>query len=285
MLGKLLKYDFRSLARIILPATLLAAATTVLGAGALKLIISVIAEGESSFVRSAVTVGLTLVVIASVLAIIAYSVVSAIFIYARFYKNFFTDEGYLTFTLPVKTHTLLLSKLISYIVWGLICMVAVVAFIAIFVLFGTAPAGSLINADAWNGFLDFLKNIYFSTPYASVMGTLSFFIQSICSGLMIFLAISIGCTVANKHKLVTSVAFYFVLNTALQIISTVFIMCIGLFYAENTVFFNAVLVNDTAAPTAFVGSLLGSSSLFYAAIAVIEFFVINHIMKKKLNLA
>lgn len=284
MLGKLLKYDFRSLSRIILPATLLAAATTVLGTGALRLIIRVLAEGDASFVRSAVTVGLVLVVIASVLALIAYSVVTTIFIYARFYKNFFTDEGYLTFTLPVKTHTLLLSKLITYMVWSLICGIATLAFFAFFVSFGAVYDGSLVNTGVWKGMFELLKLFFGTTPIVAVTGILSIFIQSICSGLMVFLAISIGCTVASKHKLVTSVAFYFVLNTAMQIVSTVFMMFTGLFFSENILFFAAPLVNDTA-PWAYFTSVLGISSLFYAAIAALEFFVINYIMKKKLNLA
>lgn len=38
----------------------------------------------------------------------------------RFYKNLFTDEGYLMFTLPVKTSDLLLSKTLVSVLWKLI---------------------------------------------------------------------------------------------------------------------------------------------------------------------
>lgn len=47
----------------------------------------------------------------------ASSIITLIFILMRYYKNFFTDEGYLTFTLPVTPHELLWTKLIS----GMVC--------------------------------------------------------------------------------------------------------------------------------------------------------------------
>ena len=50
-----------------------------------------------------------LLVIACVMAIIASAVVTELLVFVRFYKNFFTDEGYLTFTLPVSRKDLLLS--------------------------------------------------------------------------------------------------------------------------------------------------------------------------------
>ena len=43
----------------------------------------------------------------------AFSLLSFIFVIIRFYRNFFTDEGYLTFTLPVKRNELFLSKFIT----------------------------------------------------------------------------------------------------------------------------------------------------------------------------
>lgn len=286
MLGKLLKYDLRSVSRLLVPATLLAAAVTILGTVALRLIIYISTTYSGGFVATAAIVGLVLIVVASVVALIAYSVVSVIFIYVRFYKNLFTDEGYLTFTLPVKSHSLLLSKLITYAIWGFITAFAVFAFILIFVLVGCATPGQIVSTTVWEGLCEFLREMLSMSPLAVLVYIAEIIVQAIASGLMVFLSIAIGCTVANKHKVVTSVAFYFVLNTALQVISTVFIMLIGLFQAENIIFFSTSMYNvSTDAPSAFVTLLMGFSALFYAAIAVAEFFAINYIMKKKLNLA
>ena len=49
---------------------------------------------------------LILVTIGCIILIAILPVASSIVVYARYYKNFFTDEAYLTFTLPVsrKTH-------------------------------------------------------------------------------------------------------------------------------------------------------------------------------------
>ena len=42
---------------------------------------------------------------------------TAIIIAVRFYKNTYSDEGYLTHTLPVKRGTLLLAKVIAGTIW------------------------------------------------------------------------------------------------------------------------------------------------------------------------
>ncbi len=78
MLAKLFKYDFKAISRILLPATLLAAAMTVLGTAALKIIINIVSVSEYTFARSALTAALTVVVVSAALGIFAYSVISAI---------------------------------------------------------------------------------------------------------------------------------------------------------------------------------------------------------------
>ncbi len=51
------------------------------------------------------------------LGVFASILATLILVYIRYYKNFFSDEGYLTFTLPVKRSTLFASKIISAALW------------------------------------------------------------------------------------------------------------------------------------------------------------------------
>lgn len=65
-------------------------------------------------------------------AMIAVTVGIMIYFAVRYYKNMFTDEGYLTHTLPVTARQLLLNKTIVMSVWNLIAMMAVAASILVF---------------------------------------------------------------------------------------------------------------------------------------------------------
>lgn len=52
------------------------------------------------------------------IALFGLVIMTAIFLIMRFYKKFLTDEAYLTFILPVKTSTLIISKQINGIIWN-----------------------------------------------------------------------------------------------------------------------------------------------------------------------
>lgn len=284
MLGKIFKYDFKSISRLTFPATLLVVAMSILGTGALRLIINVLSKGESSFGKSAAIVGLVFVVISAVLCIIAYVVICAISVYARFYKNFFTDEGYLTFTLPVKSHTLVLSKMLAGFLWEIIAIAvaAVMGFTLLSV--GTAPAGEFVNSEVVEGLWFALRNMFSFSADFIIVALIAAFVQLIAGEFMIFLSITIGSTVAKKQKILASIGFYFALNTGLQILSTIVVMAVGIAHGEMFL----TVADEALMETAFMSfetSLMATSALLYVAVAVIEFFLINYIVKKKLNLS
>jgi len=105
MLGKLLKYEFKATARTLLPLY------------AALLIISVISNLllHSDFQIASV---ISITVFGALL--MAVFIVTLILMIQRFYRNLLSDEGYLMFTLPVKTNRLIFSKMIVTFVWFLI---------------------------------------------------------------------------------------------------------------------------------------------------------------------
>ena len=122
MLGKLLKHEFRATRRTMLAILLGSLAASAVGFGLVILCLhpSLLpaVEGEVfGVLRTIAYVPLTLIIIASYIFGFASSMIVLIFILMRYYKNFFSDEGYLTFTLPVTPHELLWSKIISAMVW------------------------------------------------------------------------------------------------------------------------------------------------------------------------
>ena len=124
MFIKGMKYEFRAVARIVMPmliillaAAMLMSATFVLDGRVFHFSDVMDSAAETSSAQDLIAIlfvtfemilgmGLYFLFLAIIIA------VSILVIY-RFYVSFFTDEGYLTFTLPVGRHQLLNAKLIS----------------------------------------------------------------------------------------------------------------------------------------------------------------------------
>lgn len=111
MLGKLLKYEIKDTARIIpffyIITALVAAMVLIskkLGLGWFKTTSSVLL----------ILVGIAVVIVTFVVVVL------------RFYKNLYSNEGYLMFTLPVKPQQLLISKTIVAFAWLVISMLVFV---------------------------------------------------------------------------------------------------------------------------------------------------------------
>ncbi|MFI3200236.1 MAG: hypothetical protein R3Y54_01745, partial [Eubacteriales bacterium] len=132
MLGKLMKYDlkmfFQTCGSLYLIGTILA-----IGNGILVLCYEPLSESfimqDSVFsVSTSISSGiwksmLATVLIVGILAIAAILPVAVILIISRFYKGVFGQEGYLTNTLPVTEHEIVLSKLGAAMITGLVTFV------------------------------------------------------------------------------------------------------------------------------------------------------------------
>ncbi len=113
MLGKLLKHEWRAVWKV--PTLLI---------GVLMLI-AVVAGGTFALpIWDSEWIGLPLSGVMMIMmfyfAMIATGVGIMIYFAVRYYKNMYTDEGYLTHTLPVTARLLLLNKVITMTAWNLI---------------------------------------------------------------------------------------------------------------------------------------------------------------------
>lgn len=136
MLGKLLKHDFKGTAKVMLPLHLILVAVTALGCLLL---------GARVLQRAEFLPLTTLLFIAYVLMIITLSTVTTIYLIVYFYRNLFTAQGYLTFTLPASPWSLLHSKLITGFVWSMVN--TVLSCLSAFLLFGAASRFQFSKAD------------------------------------------------------------------------------------------------------------------------------------------
>ncbi len=111
MLGKLIKYELKSSARTFIPIYIGLIIVTILQICLDK--INYFDIEILSIIVNTVLSGLFVVVFLG----------NCICIYNRFKKSFFTDEGYLMFTLPVKTSQLINSKIIGSLIWSTLSII------------------------------------------------------------------------------------------------------------------------------------------------------------------
>ena len=288
MLGKLIKYDFKALKKTLLPLCFGAVALSVFVTILMKLfyLYQDYSQNLSRVLDDIFGTVLTLLLIFGFLGLVAAAIVSWFLILKRYYQNLFKDDGYLTFTLPVKTSGILLSKLISSTIWSLITSLFAIVSIAIFVVFGTSR--QFINMDAIDTFSR-IWEAYWSTPLLTLKDyiiipiiftilVLSSVVQNI---LLLFLAITLGNQVSRKHKILGSVGMYFVVNTVASIIvSTAMILLTyaGLEQIDNDSIFSITPGMD------IVYIYLSVVIVISAALSVAYFFVNKYILKNHLNL-
>lgn len=200
---------------------------------------------------------------------IGFCCVGAVFVFlSRFYKRCFTDEGYLTFTLPVNSHQILLSGIANTVLGMIVVMVvAVVGIGIIFGLFMTAIPQEIIWADVWVSLKEVMAQIMESLHKNAgefLMLGVSGIAGAFASLIEVMLAITIGALIAKKHKIIAAVAVYYGINLVLGTVSSFLAM--------------------TAAFSQNLSWLLGSTAMVSCVAAAGGYFLMNWLINRKLNL-
>ena len=105
MLKKLFVHEWKDCWRLVGLMNLIVIGLTLIG--------TVVMQSDTwSFAseNAVIRLTMTLYVMAYIASIAALSLVTVFFFYNRFYKNLYTDQGYLMHTLPVTQHELIWSK-------------------------------------------------------------------------------------------------------------------------------------------------------------------------------
>lgn len=283
MLGKLIKYENKALSKTLFPLGIGVILVSVFAAVMLKVNLSVTnwLSAENTVATMLQSVSVILFVFA-VIAIISACFVAVFMLMQRYYKNLFSDEGYLTFTLPVKIRNIVTSKAVCAFVWSLYIMLCVLVGVFVIAVFGTSR--SVANSQV----LDFLKNMFkimVDTDYYGVnipayiaqylfMMIVSFFQQF----MLIYLAITMGNQIAKKHKILSSILMYFVIYAVCQTVNTLLLMAAG-FAMGGMGVLNELTPNET-----LFHIILLAATLLSAAYIAIFFFINCKILKNKLNL-
>lgn len=192
------------------------------------------------------------------LAILAFGLTMAtiFLIINRFHKNVYGREGYLTMTLPVTSHQLILSKLAAASIWMFLS--SFTCLLSFFFYF----LPSMNIGEILRYLPEAIASFHAYVPIPLVL--ISSFISHLSGVLLIYLAISIGQLFQNRRGLMGFVA-YFALYLILSFIIS--------FVTPREVY------------TEFFGKSYFTFVLITSSIQAIAFYFATHyIMTKRLNI-
>lgn len=272
MLGKLIKHEFKATSKIY---GLLFGAT---------LILSILSAFSFyvPFDNFLVDLISSLIMFTFILSVAGGILFSFIIMIRRYYNHMLKDEGYLTHTLPVKMWQIITSKLITNSIW-MVASVGV-SLLALFIFF-TCTGDIIVFFDNMETFFGVVGDYPRIILYIVII-VIIIFLQFIDTLLCIFAALSIGQKLV-KHKIFGSVAFYFILNYAMGIVTSVLFLLIPNFITDMNKI-NSIKIETFDEFMYFIDPVF--MKMFLVTIiceiimGVVYFVITNVMMSKKLNL-
>ena len=204
--------------------------------------------------------------IAYILILSGLSMILTIYFAIRFYKNLYTDEGYLMHTLPVKPWMLIVSKLtIGTILITLIALPTMAYF---------SPEDLLELRTMFQSY-----HTIFTVPSILFLAIPVMIISSVFSLLTIYASISLG-QLFSSHKVLASILCYLglstILSTAMMLLTTP--TTAGVFILQST------SANPMADFASVYWPIMLISLFANLLLCVPAFWICNYVMKRCLNL-
>lgn len=280
MLKKLFKYEWKVFWKVPTAINVFLGIMTFIG------IISLASPFWELDIRG-IEIMLGLAVFFYILAIAAGSIGVTIAITARYYKNIYTDEGYLTNTLPVTARQIILSKLFVGVIWSFITGAAVS--ISVFSLIYTASLSySDVNIfyEFWQDFPEFLRffreEAKISFFLFAFLGLIYLILSTALSILKLYTAIALG-QLFSRHKVAGAVMWYIGEYVVFEIITS-FLRGIpsysnglfSFFFSYGISYYNSNSYSVLLSMLIAIG--------FCLAVCAGLYFLTEHMLKNRLNL-
>lgn len=211
-----------------------------------------------------------------IIILIASSIVTYFMIASRYYKSIFTDEGYLTNTLPITSDQKILSRFLISLFWTIVNLLCVSGSI-LFLLIPLFSEGIRRNEESMYIFFSQIEDAF--TTMAHELGfsspaLLCVFMTGVCLIgyiyfiLSVYFSISMG-SLFSSHRVLAAVLIYFGLSILMQALMT------------GMSLFDFILSSS-------FGSSFSLTLLFYSlidlALAVVFYLVCRYIIDHRLNL-
>jgi len=296
MLGKLMKYEWKNIWKAGTLMLLGMLVVTVIGCVVLRMPGGVVTglldnndinATQSWFVLSSFVATLILYVI----MLLASTWGMLIFLGIRFYRSMYTDEGYLSHTLPVTANQLFLSKVLVSGVWYLFISIGIgisVVALVVSLMTGLLNIGELSSVlTQYNGNIwEFLADAFYELgrTYEEEMGInllhygitllLTYVAGPFITMVTLFGALTIG-QLSSKHKGLMGILAY----AGLTILSSIIGSTI-----QSAFMFGANVANSASGITVSTNSAYDINVITSLLIAAIMYGVSYYIMNRKLNL-
>ncbi|MEG0979721.1 MAG: hypothetical protein RR911_03735 [Oscillospiraceae bacterium] len=279
MLGKLTKHELIASGRMLVPMYIALICASCIG----KFFIwvsskEVFLESVSLSFAKIVSGISSLFTILYTLLIFVVLIATILFILIRFYKNFYTDEGYLMLTLPVNTKSLILSKLFSAIIWSLVSFAVVFGTFALIMNSESTAESFKMMCHEFMLMLERMAPEMHVPVWAIIAEIVVILLLSLIGNyLMFYTAISAGPSFSSKNRVLGSFGAYFVIYISVQFVA--FIMV----YILSSVLPNYIDAINNSAGLA-VQYTIASVCLLNVVLCTVFFFITDHLMKTKTNL-
>ncbi len=274
MVRKLIKYDFVSFLRLLLPVQLI-----VIGIAGVNRIVQIFEKGGGPAYSIVFVSSIVLLSVACVVALVMCFVIGIV----RFYQGLYSKEGYLSHTLPVTAAQHLWSKLIVTMIFE------VGTVFTIFLAVNVATIGD-VGVELYKA-LGYLLGQAFTYMHGHLIlfiveGVVMLLVATACSFLRIYFCISIGQLV-NRKKILLAFGIYFGLYMLGQIFATILII-LGMVLANNEPWMHlAESIGNwvVAHPIASLHTGLIAGTIVTAVFGLVYFLVSRAIMTRRLNLS
>ena len=243
----------------------------------------IFAESEVGLVFGVLGIYLAIAVVSG------YSIATVIFIGIRFYRNFYTDEGYLTFTLPVKRSTLFFSKVLSGTIFlASTSLVVIVSFVLALLMVPSSMQDSTPVLFEVLGFLwSMIESIFESASDTATMITMLILSLLILFCLMLFeilalyFCITVGSVITKKLKVLAAIGCYYALNLAIGTITSIAQIFLMIFSGHIALVVMALSPMQLSLVVIF---LLLSVLGFMMLLTSVLYYATEKLIEKKLNL-
>lgn len=281
MLLKLIKYENRSMSRILIPVY------------AFVLLVSAVNRISLDFCQKDSAIILVFDFLFSFTCLVAIVIFFIVCIH-RFISNFVGSEGYLMFTLPTSTYNLVISKILCTILWAIFGIADFIVALLIVSLNKSNGLTLKLLVDTLKDTIDYLyyniEQIGQNPKFVLTMTFIYIVLYVLFFIIHIYMSIAIA-TQFPRHKIVFGLIYYFsyfLIFNFIVFVGAYLIFDVPMSYSFESNYFYlfdsfqleefAYIYNAHLIGTIIVGSFI------YILSFILEFISINKIFKNKLNL-
>ena len=274
MLKKLLKYDLKFIFKYWWIAAVVCGILSVVCGFCVTFLLS---DRE---LPSVVTSTATSALFLTYITFFGVGIVTFILIFIRFYCNFFSDEGYLTFTLPVKRSSLLNSKIISAFIVSVATAILLVICVCAVLMIGLGK--DFWDKEFWYWIFKGLKMYFGSNIICRIIYIIEILASSVLSTifgyLFLYTCISIASIIAKKARVIIAIGLYFGINFTISFILQIFFI----FGIGTIINYFQKIEAALLEPTICLAGL--GVVLFLAAVCSALYVILYRMLDRKLNL-